>query len=178
MKIRSKINNLVKSINGYYLVTLQVPKIAVNDLFKLKDDDLDVEIEKHAEKRSLTANNYLWVLCRELSKKLSKESPITRKDIYRHAIRECAIWCKELPLDEETFNYLKEEEDKEGATFRVVDELYREGDLIHARLYKGSSKFNSIQMSRLIDYIVEECKEQGIDTMPPDELARLIGEWN
>lgn len=176
MKIRSKIDNLVKSINGYYLVTLQVPKIAVNDLFKLKDDDLDVEIKKHREKRSLDANNYMWALCTRLAEKIG--SPTLPKDVYKHALRECNIWSKEFFADEDLYNYLKEQEDEEGATFRVVDKLYESESGIKVRAYKGSRKFDSYQMSRLIDYIVEECKEQGIDTMPPDELERLVSGWH
>jgi hypothetical protein len=32
-------------------------------------------------------------------------------------------------------------------------------------------------MSRLINRIVEDCKEQGIETMPPAELESLVGKW-
>ena len=175
MKIRSKIDNLVKSINGYYLVTLQVPKIAVNDLFKLKDDDLDVEIKKHREKRSLTANSYLWVLCRELAKTM--ESSTSMFDVYKIKLREYSSWWDEIIVSDKIFNYLKKQEDEEHAEFRVVDELERKGNKVRARVYLGSSKFDSKEMSRVIDGLVQDCKEQGIDTMPPDELERLIGEW-
>lgn len=176
MKIQSKIDNLVKSINGYYLVTLQVPKIAVNDLFKLKDDDLDVEIKKHREKRSLTANSYLWVLCRELAKTM--ESTTSMFDVYKIKLREYSSWWDEIIVSDKIFNYLKKQEDEEHAEFRVVDELERKGNKVRARVYLGSSKFDSKEMSRVIDGLVQDCKEQGIDTMPPDELARLIGEWS
>ena len=176
MKIRSKIDNLVKSINGYYLVTLQVPKIAVNDLFKLKDDDLDVEIKKHREKRSLTANSYLWVLCRELAKTM--ESTTSMFDVYKIKLREYSSWWDEIIVSDKIFNYLKKQEDEEHAEFRVVDELERKGNKVRARVYLGSSKFDSKEMSRVIDGLVQDCKDQGIDTMPPDELERLIGEWN
>lgn len=176
MKIRSKIDNLVKSINGYYLVTLQVPKIAVNDLFKLKDDDLDVEIKKHREKRSLTANSYLWVLCRELAKTM--ESTTSMFDVYKIKLREYSSWWDEIIVSDKIFNYLKKQENEEHAEFRVVDELERKGNKVRARVYLGSSKFDSKEMSRVIDGLVQDCKEQGIDTMPPDELERLIGEWD
>ena len=175
MKIRSKIDNLVKSINGYYLVTLQVPKIAVNDLFKLKDDDLDVDIKKHREKRSLTANSYLWVLCRELAKTM--ESTTSMFDVYKIKLREYSSWWDEIIVSDKIFNYLKKQEDEEHAEFRVVDELERKQNKVRARVYLGSSKFDSKEMSRVIDGLVQDCKEQGIDTMPPDELERLIGEW-
>ena len=173
MKIRSKVDNLTKSYHGYYLVTLQVPKIAVNDLFKLKDDDLDVEIKKHREKRSLTANGYLWVLCRELASKMNS----SMFDIYKLKLREYSTWWDEIIISDKIFNYLKKQENEEHAEFRVVDELERKGNKVRARVYLGSSKFDTKEMSRVIDGIIQDCKEQGIDTMPPDELERLISEW-
>lgn len=43
--------------------------------------------------------------------------------------------------------------------------------------YYGSSVYDKAQMARLIDIVVDECKEQGIETMTPEELARLTEEW-
>lgn len=42
-------------------------------------------------------------------------------------------------------------------------------------LYYGSSTYDGAQMARLIDNIVQDCKAVGIETMTPDELARLEG---
>ena len=33
-------------------------------------------------------------------------------------------------------------------------------------------------MSRLIDMAVHDCKEQGIETMTPQELQRMVDEWH
>lgn len=41
----------------------------------------------------------------------------------------------------------------------------------------GSSKYDTRQMSRLIDLIVTECKEQGINTLTPREIALLKEGW-
>lgn len=32
-------------------------------------------------------------------------------------------------------------------------------------------------MSRLIDNLIQDAKAVGIETMPPDKLAALLGEW-
>ncbi len=44
-------------------------------------------------------------------------------------------------------------------------------------VYYGSSVYDSKEMAHLIDYIVSECKEQGIETLPPWEVERLKKEW-
>ena len=98
-------------------------------------------------------------------------------DVYKIKLREYSSWWDEIIVSDKIFNYLKKQENEEHAEFRVVDELERKGNKVRARVYLGSSKFDSKEMSRVIDGLVQDCKEQGIDTMPPDELERLIGEW-
>jgi hypothetical protein len=44
-------------------------------------------------------------------------------------------------------------------------------------VYKGSSEFDTKEMSIFIDGIVSEAKELGIETMTPNEIARLNGLW-
>ena len=41
------------------------------------------------------------------------------------------------------------------------------------RVYLGSSTYTTKEMSVLIDGIVSECKDLGIETMTPEELARI-----
>ena len=43
--------------------------------------------------------------------------------------------------------------------------------------YFGSSQYDTKQMSRLIDGIVGECEDLGIETMTPGELAMLKEGW-
>ena len=78
----------------------------------------------------------------------------------------------------------------EAKTFRVAWERLgtgwpteqvdfdRDGDRVVIRAYYGSSTYNSKQMSRLIDSIVEDAKEIGIETLPPEKLAAMKEEWD
>lgn len=43
------------------------------------------------------------------------------------------------------------------------------------RFFYGSSSYDTKEMARLIDEVVEECKAQGIETMSKNELDNLIG---
>lgn len=45
-------------------------------------------------------------------------------------------------------------------------------------LYYGSSTYDTDQMSRLIELIAQECKQQGIETATPMELAALMEGWH
>ena len=48
----------------------------------------------------------------------------------------------------------------------------------HYKVYKGSSEMNRKEMSILIDGLVSECKEAGIETKPKAEIDSLLKEWD
>jgi hypothetical protein len=43
--------------------------------------------------------------------------------------------------------------------------------------YYGSSTYDTAQMHRLLDAIMEECKTQGIETRPQEEIESLLAYW-
>ena len=47
----------------------------------------------------------------------------------------------------------------------------------HYKVYKGSSEFDTREMSIFIDGIVYEAEELGIQTMTPNEIARIKAAW-
>ena len=48
---------------------------------------------------------------------------------------------------------------------------------IQIQAYYGSSGYDTKEMGRLIDGVIDECKELGIETLPPDKVALLKEEW-
>ena len=45
------------------------------------------------------------------------------------------------------------------------------------RIYRGSSTYNTEEMSKLIDGTVMEAKQLGIETMTPDQMKRMLASW-
>jgi hypothetical protein len=50
-------------------------------------------------------------------------------------------------------------------------------EFTHYKIYKGSSEYTTLEMAVLIDGIVSEAKELGIETIPPKEIERLKTMW-
>jgi predicted ribonuclease YlaK len=147
--------------------------------FKLMVDEmrgyekLSIEVKPFRARRSLDANAYCWVLIDKLAQKLGE----SKESVYRqyitniggnseivcvkdHAVdRLCAGWNRNgIGWVTETFD-----SKLEGCT-NVI-------------LYYGSSVYDSAQMARLLDLIIQDCKEQGIQTETPNEIARLKAMW-
>ena len=174
MRLKCKIKDFAKSFHGDRVLSLDIlGGMNEQELNDLIGRDLSIDIKQWREKRSLDANAYFWTLVDTLAEKLGES--IT--EIYRNAVREiggntetycglsdavkklCAVWIKKgIGWQAETF------ESKIDGCLNVT-------------LYYGSSEYDTAQMSRLIENIVQDCKAQGIETMTPAELERIKGEW-
>ena len=44
-------------------------------------------------------------------------------------------------------------------------------------MLRGSSDYDTREMSELIDGTVSEAKQMGIETLPPHEIERMKKEW-
>ena len=167
--------------SGKMVLTLVIneKQSAMNLYDDLHDaEKLSVNIDKYREKRSLNANNYMWKLCGDLAEVLSDEKvKYTKEDIYRDAIKEIGVWYDD-EVEPEKVNWRRKAWELIGTgwiTERV--DFTPDGEKEVIRFYYGSSQYNTKQMSRLIDNIVQDCEAVGIDTKTPNEIANMLSLW-
>lgn len=132
------------------------------------------ELKRWREHRSLDANAYCWVLLGKLSAVLN----FPPEEVYRAAIRDVGDNYEIMPIRDDALDRWRYIWESKGTGWlcEVLCPSKIEG-YTNVRNYYGSSVYDKEQMSRLLDIIVQECKAQGIETMPPDELERLMEEW-
>lgn len=172
--MRGRIKNLMLTLAGKQELTLEVDDArAIYD--ELNGKDLDIELKIPREKRSLDANAYAWVLIGKLADK-TRQAP---DDIYREAVRDVGGNYFVLPIRADALEEWKRIWNA-GKIGRMVDDLgeSKSPGYVNTRNFYGSSEFDRVQMSRLIDLLIEEAKEQGIETKTPEELERLKSLWN
>lgn len=165
----------IKTEYGNAKVTFNIEP--TDELDKLKaDTKYTVTVKQYRKKRSLSANDYYWVLAEKISAATSMPLPMTHNymlDRYGTMMQMDGKPVYVLMLDNE--DYLLDSkvhlaatsatEDKKGVTYRWF------------RLMKGSHEYDTKEMSRLIDGIVESAKQLGIETLTPDELADMKARW-
>ena len=139
----------------------------------LRDVDIDFQMKKWREKRSRNANDYLWMLCTKLGEKMK----LPAEEIYRNHIKYANV-CDFVAVPEKAAEKLIEAWKKNGIGWfaEVVDKCKLDG-CKKVCLWYGSSTYDTEQMSRLIDAVVEDCRSLGIETMTPAELASLKEGW-
>lgn len=157
-------------------ISFRVPSITdAEDACKLLDDGktYDITIKRHSAKRSIEANAYCWVLCGKLAEKLH----ITREEVYRQHIKEIGNNFEIVCVQEKAAESLVEKWSYNGLGW-LADILPSKIDgCVNAVLYYGSSTYSTSQMAVLIDNLVHDCKLQGIETMTPDEIGRMVALW-
>lgn len=140
-------------------------------------EKLSLEIKPYRAKRSLDANSYLWVLLDKLADKMN----VSRWKMYLMELKEHGSF-EYIPLRERDI-YLAESVHRiviDRGQQEVMDLKGRKETLHTLQCWKGSSKYNSKEMSRLISGVLDDCREAGIpeaDLLTPDEKLELKQKW-
>lgn len=177
MKITGNISDIAFDFRtGKPKVTLLIneKQSFLDGVDELKDcEKLTVEIKKYRPRRSLDANAYCW----SLIGKLAENQSLPVEEIYRHYIREVGGNSEVVCVKNSAVERLKEGWGKNGIGW-VTDTLPSKIDgCTNVILYYGSSTYDTAQMSRFIENIVQDCKALGIETATPEQLSLLKERW-
>ena len=145
----------------------------INEIDKLKDSKLSIKAVKYRNKKSSNANAYFWALV----DKLASKTNIKKEDIYRNAIKEIGGVSETICMRNEAVEKFCVNWQKKGLGWQTDTSPSKLNNCTNVVAYYGSSTYDSKQMSMLIDSIIQECKQQGIETLTSDELERLKSEW-
>ena len=143
-------------------------------LFSPDDEKVyELTIKEKKKKRSLDANAYCWALIREISKVVSQPP----ENVYREFIHRGNAYTI-VPIKTVAVERYTEIWAAHGLGWIVEDmgESKLEG-FRNLKCYHGSSSYDAAEMSRMIDEIVYECKNLGIETATGSELALLKEGW-
>lgn len=141
-------------------------------------EEYDLEIKKRYGKRSINANNYHWVLCEKIAKKLRTG----KYEVHNQLL--CDYGTDWLDADGKQVYVLMKDN---GSYLRSETMHYRPTDAVEDRkgtqyrwfvLLLPSHLMDSAQMSALIDGTVSDAKEMGIEIRTPDEIERMKQQWD
>lgn len=162
----------VRLEDGNVILHPITPKEAYKLTHTLKPGKLyDCEIKPHRGRRSNDANAYCWKLCELIAESIGGE----KEEVYRQSIREVGVY-KQFSLPESQARTLEKVWGKQGIGW-LTERVDYDGGNILLNAYYGSSTYNTKQMSRLLDNLIQDCQALGIETLPPDEVARLKSLW-
>ena len=139
--------------------------------------NIRAELKLWREKRSLNANNYFHTLKSQMAKVLHVSEVFMHNQlISRYGQHEY--------IDGKLVDFIV----KDSIDIYELDSIHLQptphtkvmgnGEMYRVCfVMRGSHTYDTKEMSELIDGTVSECRELGIETMPPEELERLKAMW-
>ena len=142
-------------------------------LENLKGEQLDLTAKKHREKRSLSANNYFYVLCGKIADATDTSKPqVHNRMLCRYG------------------QYMRDKDDNIVFCLYPADIDYESNEEVHLKptghfeerkgiryewfaVMRGSHDLNTLEMAKLIDGVISEAKELGIEVLSDDEIKRM-----
>ena len=155
------------------VLSFGVPTIYADDLKRLVGQfkaGNEYELKQVRKKRSLDSNSFFWKLCDEIAAVLNTTSEL----VYWELIKRVGVF-DTLQFDSlDSMNRFKANWRQNGLGWLTLT-IDKEKFILRA--YYGSSRYSQPEFSRLIDEAVSEAKNLGIETLTPEELARMKEEW-
>lgn len=132
-----------------------------------RDDDKEYEVKEHKSKRSLDANAYYWVLVNKIAEALNQTKEYIHMEMLRFYSETYSVL---LPAEQDIKGLIK---------YYDVESTIKRGDKLFKsyKAYLPSSEMNTKQMSVLIDGVVHEAKQLGIETLTPSQIEELKLRW-
>lgn len=149
------------------------------EMESLQDKDLDITAKVHREKRSLDANGYYWSLVGKLAEvmRVSKDEmhniELSRYGQFDFLPDGSLNWSVKPPMWD--WRQSVGEHYRFSERFvKTVDKKGREHQLPIYWVIRGSHTYDTREFSILIDGVIQDAKEQGIEVLTPDEIARMM----
>ena len=133
----------------------------------------EYEIKEHRQRRSLDANGYLWVLINKIGEVIK----VPKEDIYKDMIKGVGVY-EVVPIKNEAVDKFREAWQHNGLGWITETTKSKLEGYTNVLAYYGSSEYNTKEMSRLIDEVIQECRELDIETKSDEEIRSLIESWS
>jgi hypothetical protein len=173
MKLTFTTGNLSHTDKGHLLI-LEIPRQNIEGLIPLLHDDKlkTIEIKHHKKKRSLDANSALWLVLGKMSEPLLT----TPEELYIQYLVRYGVY-ETIMIKKAAIPSFKLKSDFRAYVERGERNI-KGNEMVWLSCYYGSSKYDSKEFARLLEGVLVDSKEMGIDLITKEEQSRMIEEWD
>lgn len=166
MEIRGTIKGLTQDY-GTRKVTaaIEVSEGSVARLEELKGKDLKITLTVWREKRSKDANALLWACLSEIARVVGG----TKEEQYSLALRRYGQFTM-VSVKEEAYPRWRDQ-------WRECQIVGKRNGMLDVLCYFGSSQYSTSEFSTLLDGVIDDMRQAGIDTPLQTELQEALDAW-
>ena len=141
-------------------------------------EKLSVKVGSYQEKRSLNANSYYWTLVGKLSKAMKVSRPFCHNFLLRrYGVYEDFDGQVAYSVILDTDDAARKVDESETYHVKPTSQVREGKDGQMYRTYillKGSHCYTKEEFTALLEGLIDECRNVGIETATPEELARMM----
>jgi hypothetical protein len=130
---------------------------------------LAIECKEYRKKRSLDANGMLWAICTQIAAAIKS----SKDEVYLTMLERYGVFTH-IIVKAEAVERIKQE----WRTCRVLGEVTVNGKTgIQIQCYYGSHLYDSKEFSVLLEGVISEAQEMGIEVVSEQDKQLLIQQW-
>lgn len=172
MEFTGQIQNVSRDWqSGQYQITFTVNEAgAINEVNNIKDcEKLCIRAVKFRNKRSLDANGLLWVCLGQIAEVLRTD----KWDVYLQMLKRYGKYTY-ICVKPNVVDAVK----AQWRECEVVGETTINGkEAVQMLCYFGSSTYNTKEFSVLLEGVISEMREMGLQTPASQEMERALKQW-
>lgn len=167
------LKDMMRGMGGEWIVSFVTHDNPVSMFYRLKDHEVSIEIKRTTKARSLDANAFMWKLCTEIANAIRS----TKEEVYRKAIRDVGKYFP-VPVRDDLIEEWQKSWSRNGIGWfaDVTDKSKNKGYTLMFS-YCGSSTYTTEEMSRLIDYLIDDMKQMGLPIPASKEQEEALKAW-
>lgn len=157
-------------LTGKPRITLEINEAGrVKDSLSLRDLALDIELKRHRKKRSLDANALMWQCLSQIANALGQDKWTIYLMMLKRYGKFTYICVKPNVVDAMKLQWRECE---------VVGDIDLNGQkAVQLLCYFGSSTYNTKEFSVLLDGIISEMEEMGLEKPLAGDMKRALENW-
>lgn len=152
---------------GKYRLTIDVDEPPDDELI---GKEVRCKVTKWCNRRSLQANAYAWELISQMARKLNS----TKEEVYEHLIQAYSTPITDDNGDRILYTVSAQIDLTKNQLHWHLITTSGDGRWNVWECLKGSSEFDTKEMTYFIERIIEEAKGLGIDTITPAEKEEMM----
>ena len=167
MRFRGKLKTIQKDfLSNNYIVSFEMEEGNLDEADKIINTDLTITAETYKDNRSGQANKLLWDCIGKLAKYQNKD----KWEVYLESLKKYGqfTYACITPKAVEDFK-------KEWRECEVIGELEINGQkAVQLLCYFGSSTYNTKEFAQLLDGVIQDMKDAGLDTVSVSARIRCV----
>ena len=170
MEVTGRLNDAYRTLEGKLCVSFTVDaQLSRLGLDELRTDLLDITAQKHRRKRSLNANALLWKCIGDIAAAIGAD----KWEVYLKMLKRYGAYTY-VCVKPGAVEMLKRQwrECEEVGLVKVGEQT-----AVQMLCYYGSSTYDTKQFSRLLDGVISEMEEIGIETPTSERMRRCLEQW-